>query len=1261
MKTSICRASVLFLFMLFASSGSVAGQKKSNDQKGSVSVLNGNLLMNGQHPEGGKISNTKTPAASKFDPRRYDRQIQTLKKIARERTRAGSLHASMQKFRREHVTKRMAALQQRRKAKLFGKPTRFVQAPSQTPPSMGMRAARPMASNVQINGKSNDTIFVGDQLTLSFSFAPGNISALLNIYVDADNNGIVSDGDFLLEGSLLMLDNDDNDMNPADGVYRVQFSESDILNALVSTLIFEVDDYQSISTATVTVRQRPTSAIVLGAINPPMPFIVCIVAEGPGELFFFSDSLGKFSFYVDRQTNSRAALQLVDVEGVSNGYTPPAAKTISFISDTTLVNLNYSLATSFIKGYAKDQTGAAVKNARVETSGSSFYVIANTDSTGFYKVGVSPGQWYVYTEVPGTTAYMENGNSDHEVFVASNSTVEKDLPFTIANSSISGTVEANGSGVGGINVEASGVDSLFNYAVSAANGAYTLQVYKPSTGTELYYVGAESGVNGYYVLPSNANAISPGTTNVNFEIKKITGGLQGRITDVKTGSPISGASISASGSGNYKSTTSNDTGFYHVSLPDGNYYLTIEATPYYSYSSNVIVAGAIVTENFTLLRSGSISGSVQDEDGNSIVNAEVYATDSSGYSTWSEAYSDQQGKYVAGGLTTNKFKAVASANGYMIQWYKNAAAANGAAIISVTDGFDTPNINFVLSHGGSISGKVVDKLGRPVPGVEIVAYDTLFNYDSYVLTDDSGYYRATGLGTGKFYVEAFGDLYLEQWYNGATSYTNAAAVSVVINKDTPNINFILTLGSSIVGTVKDKNNAGISYAEVAVLDSAFNTIDYGEADQTGYYALSRLVPGQKLYLKASEYGYGTRWYNNVSTSDSATFIVLQSEEQRTGIDFILPLAGSISGLVLDDAGLPVQAYVEVTVQDSMGNYVAGASAGSQGNYSVPNLSSGKYYVATSAYDYVPQWFDHKTSQLLADKVTVTDGQNTPNINFSLHRIDAGDSVVVKIRLANLPDTLMFSQSYVADNNVDYWWGMRFDADGNINTGPNGCEIELALIHYKSPGDPAFQSTVVDGTYHELLAWDATNMGYWRHDDVSVRTDASDKNTLILTAPKWWTELSSISSTTRFYVYTSYLTEQGAYSDVTNVGNAGSVTDPSSDVPYAFIDVVSASWKEVVTAVPVVNNNAPLTFALRQNYPNPFNPSTTIAFELPSRSLVSLKIFDLLGREVSTIVSGELQAGTYTRQWNAATMSSGVYFYRLQAGSFIETKKLLLLK
>lgn len=98
--------------------------------------------------------------------------------------------------------------------------------------------------------------------------------------------------------------------------------------------------------------------------------------------------------------------------------------------------------------------------------------------------------------------------------------------------------------------------------------------------------------------------------------------------------------------------------------------------------------------------------------------------------------------------------------------------------------------------------------------------------------------------------------------------------------------------------------------------------------------------------------------------------------------------------------------------------------------------------------------------------------------------------------------------------------------------------------------------------------------------------------------------------------------------------------------------------------PVTSVNDPINpseFILYQNYPNPFNPSTKISFSLPAQSFVLLKIFDINGREAATIISEELSAGTYSRQWNAKGLSSGVYFYRLQAGSLIEMKKLMLLK
>ena len=90
-------------------------------------------------------------------------------------------------------------------------------------------------------------------------------------------------------------------------------------------------------------------------------------------------------------------------------------------------------------------------------------------------------------------------------------------------------------------------------------------------------------------------------------------------------------------------------------------------------------------------------------------------------------------------------------------------------------------------------------------------------------------------------------------------------------------------------------------------------------------------------------------------------------------------------------------------------------------------------------------------------------------------------------------------------------------------------------------------------------------------------------------------------------------------------------------------------------------NIPKEFILSQNYPNPFNPETAISYQLPANSFVSLKVFDTLGREVATLVNEEKPAGTYTINFNAEGLSSGVYFYKMRAGRFVQTKKLVLMK
>lgn len=119
--------------------------------------------------------------------------------------------------------------------------------------------------------------------------------------------------------------------------------------------------------------------------------------------------------------------------------------------------------------------------------------------------------------------------------------------------------------------------------------------------------------------------------------------------------------------------------------------------------------------------------------------------------------------------------------------------------------------------------------------------------------------------------------------------------------------------------------------------------------------------------------------------------------------------------------------------------------------------------------------------------------------------------------------------------------------------------------------------------------------------------------------------------------------------------------PSSDtLIVAAGDGVFKVYDSVV-GVDDSRTSSPERFALEQNYPNPFNPSTKIRFEVPGSGFMSLKVFDLLGQEVATLVNEELKPGSYEVTWDASGMASGVYFYRLTTGTFTETKKLVHLR
>jgi hypothetical protein len=125
--------------------------------------------------------------------------------------------------------------------------------------------------------------------------------------------------------------------------------------------------------------------------------------------------------------------------------------------------------------------------------------------------------------------------------------------------------------------------------------------------------------------------------------------------------------------------------------------------------------------------------------------------------------------------------------------------------------------------------------------------------------------------------------------------------------------------------------------------------------------------------------------------------------------------------------------------------------------------------------------------------------------------------------------------------------------------------------------------------------------------------------------------------------------------------AVSFSSPNTGTIVGADGIILRTTTGGTTDVNDLMNQVPNRFALEQNYPNPFNPSTTIKYDLPKTSYVKLIMFDALGKQVRTLVNEEKSAGSYIVELNASNLPSGVYFYRIQTGDFIQTKKLILMR
>jgi len=384
--------------------------------------------------------------------------------------------------------------------------------------------------------------------------------------------------------------------------------------------------------------------------------------------------------------------------------------------------------------------------------------------------------------------------------------------------------------------------------------------------------------------------------------------------------------------------------------------------------------------------SGAISGTVIDANLNPINGITVSIYDNN-WNYYGDDSTDSDGNYTVSGLSAGSYKVNVDTydTNYVPQWYNNQLDSYSADFVKVIDDQTSPNINFQLQMGGSVSGKVTDETGAPIQDVNIEIRDDDYNY-YWGDTDSEGTYTISGIAEGDYKVhfsasnvnEYQDTSYVSQWYNNKSSYDAGDSVAVKSEETTSKIDAKLTTGGSISGTLKDSSGRPCSDENVGIYDNDNNDneIAYGRSNSEGQYTV-RGIPVGTFKVR---FDYDFHWYKDKYIEREADAIKLTTKGQDIkGIDDVIS-GGSITGNVKDPDGKPLSG-IDVIVfyysKDGSGEGY-GQNTDSDGNYSIENIKAGNYKIEFRPSDYNERngtffYLDSKATSVTVKVDSVTSG------------------------------------------------------------------------------------------------------------------------------------------------------------------------------------------------------------------------------------------------------------------------------------------------
>ncbi len=339
-------------------------------------------------------------------------------------------------------------------------------------------------------------------------------------------------------------------------------------------------------------------------------------------------------------------------------------------------------------------------------------------------------------------------------------------------------------------------------------------------------------------------------------------------------------------------------------------------------------------------------------------------------------------------------------------------------------------------------------------------------------------------------------------------------------------------------------------------------------------------------------------------------------------------------------GLAYDNATSLAVDDSGNVYVTGESYsnGIDNHYATIKYNSSGVQQWIRIYDQTGGYYNPPTLAL----------DNSGNIYLAGTSIDSktgNDYLTIKYNSSGIQ--LWVKKYNGPGNGNDYASSLAVDGSDNVYV-TGGSEGDCITIKYNSSGIPQWIKRYIGGSPSSLAIDGSGNVYVTGSSGVYPNFDFATIKYNSTGVQQWVQNYNgpggsddhasslAVDASGNVYV-TGYSFGSGSYSD------------------YATIKYSQ------LTGITQTSNSIPEKFSLSQNYPNPFNPKTIISYQCSMFNFVSLKIFDVLGNEVTTLVNEKQNAGTYSVEWDAGKYSSGIYFYRLQTDDFIETKKMTLIK